>query len=188
MFHAKRRTSARVRVVRVFSRPSRVDPHAVCSARRYGRRNACPTSSGAIQRSSTIGEPVTVSTPGHTLGLTITRKIDFTTDVVVCSPSDSALPFTCSPSAQATTLIVPDQVPTIQGAIDAVVVPEAFANAPLEESVGRLVEAIDPQAHDAFEIGEGGGTNFGVYARIKDGHTWSEAMSAMPAVIESNRA
>src|SRR6266851_3332872 len=33
---------------------------------------------------------------------TITRKIDFTTDVVVCLPSDSALPFTRSPSLQAT--------------------------------------------------------------------------------------
>ena len=34
---------------------------------------------------------------------TMTRKIDFTTEAVVCRPSDSALPFTCSPSAQATT-------------------------------------------------------------------------------------
>src|SRR6202162_969512 len=33
---------------------------------------------------------------------TITRKIDFTTDVVVCLPSDSALPFTRRPSLQAT--------------------------------------------------------------------------------------
>src|SRR6476619_4559083 len=33
---------------------------------------------------------------------TITRKIDFTTDVVVCRPSDSALPFTRNPSLQAT--------------------------------------------------------------------------------------
>src|ERR671918_84455 len=33
---------------------------------------------------------------------TITRKIDFTTEAVVLRPSDSALPFTCSPSAQAT--------------------------------------------------------------------------------------
>src|SRR6478672_1625852 len=33
---------------------------------------------------------------------TITRKIDFTTDVVVCLPSDSALPLTRSPSLQAT--------------------------------------------------------------------------------------
>ena len=30
------------------------------------------------------------------------RKIDLTTDVVVCLPSDSALPFTRSPSLQAT--------------------------------------------------------------------------------------
>ena len=29
---------------------------------------------------------------------TITRKIDFTTDAVVCRPSDSALPLTLSPS------------------------------------------------------------------------------------------
>ena len=33
---------------------------------------------------------------------TITRKIDFTTEAVVLSPSNSALPLTCSPSAQAT--------------------------------------------------------------------------------------
>ena len=33
---------------------------------------------------------------------TITRKIDFTTEAVVCRPSDSALPFTCRPSAHAT--------------------------------------------------------------------------------------
>ena len=33
---------------------------------------------------------------------TITMKIDFTTDVVVCRPSDSALPFTRKPSLQAT--------------------------------------------------------------------------------------
>src|SRR5512147_230142 len=36
---------------------------------------------------------------------TITRKIDFTTEAVVCSPSDSALPLTSNPSAQATTPI-----------------------------------------------------------------------------------
>src|SRR3954454_11349016 len=36
---------------------------------------------------------------------TITRKIDFTTDAVVCSPNDSALPLTSKPSAQATTPI-----------------------------------------------------------------------------------
>src|SRR4051794_6953703 len=36
---------------------------------------------------------------------TITRKIDLTTEVVVCSPSDSALPLTRSPSEQATTPI-----------------------------------------------------------------------------------
>src|SRR6202171_2164740 len=33
---------------------------------------------------------------------TITRKIDFTTEVVVCLPSDSALPLTRKPSLQAT--------------------------------------------------------------------------------------
>src|SRR5215475_3423246 len=33
---------------------------------------------------------------------TMTRKIDLTTDVVVCIPSDSALPFTFKPSPQAT--------------------------------------------------------------------------------------
>src|SRR4029077_20728834 len=32
---------------------------------------------------------------------TITRNIDFTTEVVVCLPSDSALPFTRNPSLQA---------------------------------------------------------------------------------------
>src|SRR5947209_6458768 len=37
---------------------------------------------------------------------TITRKIDFTTEVVVCRPSDSALPWTRRPSAQATTPII----------------------------------------------------------------------------------
>src|SRR5262245_17843322 len=34
---------------------------------------------------------------------TITRKIDWTTEAVVRRPRDSALPFTRSPSAQATT-------------------------------------------------------------------------------------
>ena len=33
---------------------------------------------------------------------TITRKIDLTTELVVFSPSDSALPCTCKPSTQAT--------------------------------------------------------------------------------------
>src|SRR6516165_6693829 len=33
---------------------------------------------------------------------TMTRKIDFTTDVVVCLPRDSALPCTLNPSVQAT--------------------------------------------------------------------------------------
>src|ERR1700757_3380361 len=33
---------------------------------------------------------------------TMTRKIDFPTDVVVCLPSDSALPCTLNPSVQAT--------------------------------------------------------------------------------------
>ena len=36
---------------------------------------------------------------------TITRKMDLTTELVVCSPSDSALPLTLRPSAQATTPI-----------------------------------------------------------------------------------
>lgn len=30
--------------------------------------------------------------------------------------------------------------------------------------------------------GEGGGTNFGIIARVKDGHTWQEAIAAMPPV------
>lgn len=34
----------------------------------------------------------------------------------------------------------------------------------------------------ASRIGEGGGTNFGVIARVKDGRTWSEAIAAMPAL------
>ena len=33
---------------------------------------------------------------------TTTRKIDFTTDVVVCKPNDSALPLTRNPSLHAT--------------------------------------------------------------------------------------
>src|SRR6185295_1094032 len=33
---------------------------------------------------------------------TMTRKIDFTTDVVVCNPNDSALPLTRNPSLHAT--------------------------------------------------------------------------------------
>src|SRR5215469_8754519 len=36
---------------------------------------------------------------------TITRKIDFTTDAVVCAPSDSALPLTLNPSQAATSPI-----------------------------------------------------------------------------------
>ena len=34
----------------------------------------------------------------------------------------------------------------------------------------------------AARTGEGGGTNFAVYARVKDGHTWQEAIAAMPAL------
>ncbi|HKV99859.1 MAG TPA: ABC transporter permease [Vicinamibacterales bacterium] len=34
----------------------------------------------------------------------------------------------------------------------------------------------------AARTGEGGGTNFGIIARVKDGHTWQEAIAAMPAV------
>jgi len=30
--------------------------------------------------------------------------------------------------------------------------------------------------------GEGGGTNFGIVARVRDGHTWQEAIAAMPAL------
>ena len=41
-------------------------------------------------------------TSANTPSSTMTRKIDFTTEAVVCRPSDSALPLTRSPSPQAT--------------------------------------------------------------------------------------
>src|SRR5258708_23416365 len=49
--------------------------------------------------------PIDAKKTANNPSSTITRKIDFTTEVVVCLPSDSALPFTRSPSLQATTPI-----------------------------------------------------------------------------------
>src|SRR5215469_2392896 len=46
--------------------------------------------------------PIDAKNTANSPSSTITRKIDFTTDVVVCRPSDSALPATRSPSLQAT--------------------------------------------------------------------------------------
>src|SRR6202158_5561671 len=46
--------------------------------------------------------PTDAKKTANTPSSTITRKIDFTTEVVVCLPSDSALPFTRKPSLQAT--------------------------------------------------------------------------------------
>src|SRR6266436_5451555 len=46
--------------------------------------------------------PIDAKNTANSPSRTITRKIDFTTDVVVCLPSDSALPFTRKPSLQAT--------------------------------------------------------------------------------------
>src|SRR5487761_2284444 len=46
--------------------------------------------------------PIDAKNTANSPSSTITRKIDFTTDVVVCLPSDSALPFTRRPSLQAT--------------------------------------------------------------------------------------
>src|SRR6516162_2346598 len=46
--------------------------------------------------------PIDAKNTANRPSSTITRKIDFTTDVVVCLPSDSALPATRSPSPQAT--------------------------------------------------------------------------------------
>src|SRR5512141_2749706 len=46
--------------------------------------------------------PIDAKNTANRPSSTITRKIDFTTDVVVCLPSDSALPFTRWPSLQAT--------------------------------------------------------------------------------------
>src|SRR6516165_9030276 len=46
--------------------------------------------------------PIAAKNTANRPSSTITRKIDFTTDVVVCLPSDSALPCTRRPSLQAT--------------------------------------------------------------------------------------
>ena len=46
--------------------------------------------------------PIDAKNTANNPSSTITRKIDLTTDVVVCLPSDSALPFTRRPSLQAT--------------------------------------------------------------------------------------
>ena len=46
--------------------------------------------------------PIDAKKTANSPSSTITRKIDFTTEVVVCLPSDSALPFTRKPSLQAT--------------------------------------------------------------------------------------
>src|SRR5579863_454738 len=46
--------------------------------------------------------PIDAKNTANSPSSTITRKIDFTTDVVVCLPSDSALPFTRRPSLHAT--------------------------------------------------------------------------------------
>src|SRR5690349_12704130 len=46
--------------------------------------------------------PIDAKNTAKSPSSTITRKIDFTTEVVVCLPSDSALPFTRRPSLQAT--------------------------------------------------------------------------------------
>src|SRR5437667_9279743 len=58
-------------------------------------------SGGLLHRYIPIDAKNTANSPSST----ITRKIDFTTEVVVCLPSDSALPFTRKPSLQATTPI-----------------------------------------------------------------------------------
>src|SRR6476646_6128740 len=49
--------------------------------------------------------PIDAKNTANRPSSTITRKIDFTTEVVVCLPSDSALPLTRMPSLQATTPI-----------------------------------------------------------------------------------
>src|SRR5258707_10789887 len=46
--------------------------------------------------------PIDAKNTANSPSSTITRKIDFTTEVVVCLPSDSPLPLTRSPSLQAT--------------------------------------------------------------------------------------
>src|SRR6266576_4561071 len=58
----------------------------------------CELSSRFLHRYIPIDAKKTANSPSST----ITRKIDFTTEVVVCFPSDSALPFTRKPSLQAT--------------------------------------------------------------------------------------
>src|SRR5947199_4689 len=62
MFHANSLTSGHVSVVRVFSRQSRVNAQAVCSASRYGRRNAWPTIHGTIHTTSAASEPTAIET------------------------------------------------------------------------------------------------------------------------------
>ena len=46
--------------------------------------------------------PIEAKKIANTPSMTMTKKIPFTTDDVVCWPSDSALPCTASPSTQAT--------------------------------------------------------------------------------------
>ena len=46
--------------------------------------------------------PIAAKKMANTPSITMTKKIPFTTDDVVCWPSDSALPCTASPSTQAT--------------------------------------------------------------------------------------
>src|SRR6478735_7847192 len=46
--------------------------------------------------------PIDAKKMANTPSITITKKIPFTTEDVVCCPSDSALPWTASPSTQAT--------------------------------------------------------------------------------------
>src|SRR5262249_47049442 len=46
--------------------------------------------------------PIDAKNTANRPSSTMTKKIDFTTDVVVCNPSDSALPLTRRPSLQAT--------------------------------------------------------------------------------------
>src|SRR6202051_960893 len=58
----------------------------------------CELPSRFLHRYFPIDAKKTANSPSST----ITRKIDFTTEVVVCFPSDSALPFTRKPSLQAT--------------------------------------------------------------------------------------
>src|SRR5262249_56043489 len=46
--------------------------------------------------------PIEAKKIANTPSITMTKKMLFTTDAVVCWPSDSALPCTASPSTQAT--------------------------------------------------------------------------------------